>query len=132
MGGSRTYHLTRRYGLTAAEVDLMLQEQSGACAICREAPAVHVDHDHMTGQVRALLCFNCNGGLGQFRDDPQVLRRAADYVDLHTNGADGPPRLSRRHGSVVDVSARIRAMQEADARRATAPLPAWLLPAAAR
>ncbi|SFF46060.1 Recombination endonuclease VII [Blastococcus tunisiensis] len=62
----------------------MLRDQDGLCAICRVAPAVHVDHDHETGAVRALLCFNCNGGLGQFRDDPDVLRAAADYVAFHT------------------------------------------------
>jgi hypothetical protein len=84
VGGSRTYHLTRRYGITAAEADYLLERQQGLCAICRAAQAVHVDHDHATGAVRALLCFNCNGGLGQFKDDPNVLRAAAEYVEFHT------------------------------------------------
>jgi hypothetical protein len=83
VGGSRTYHLKRRYGISAIEADLMLESQEGLCAICRAAPAVHVDHDHATGKVRALLCFNCNGGLGQFKDDPAVLRAAAEYVRFH-------------------------------------------------
>lgn len=83
IGGSRTYHLKRRYGITAEDADAMLQEQGGVCAICRVAPAAHVDHDHSTGKVRALLCFNCNGGLGQFRDDPAVLQAAVFYVQHH-------------------------------------------------
>src|SRR4051794_15768316 len=58
LGGSRTYHLTRRYGITAAEFDYLFGQLGGLCAICRSAPAVHVDHDHATGKVRALLCFN--------------------------------------------------------------------------
>src|SRR3954454_23848933 len=82
-GGSRTYHLSRRYGISAEEADVMLAAQGGLCAICRAAPAVHVDHDHATDAVRELLCFNCNGGLGQFRDDPAVLRAAAEYVERH-------------------------------------------------
>ncbi|MGY1835919.1 endonuclease VII domain-containing protein [Blastococcus sp. SYSU DS0510] len=61
----------------------MLEEQNGVCAICRAAPAQHVDHDHATGAVRALLCFNCNGGLGQFRDDPWLMRMASFYVEHH-------------------------------------------------
>lgn len=84
VGGSRTYHLKRRYGITAEDADAMLLMQGGLCAICDAAPAAHVDHDHATGGVRALLCFNCNGGLGQFRDDPDVLRSAAEYVRFHT------------------------------------------------
>ena len=83
IGGSRTYHLRRRYGITAEEVDAMSAEQGGLCAICRRAPALHVDHDHRTGEVRALLCFGCNGGLGQFEDDPDALHAAACYVAFH-------------------------------------------------
>ncbi len=62
----------------------MLVAQGGLCAICRVAPAVHVDHDHATGAVRALLCFSCNGGLGQFKDNPEFLHAAAYYVAFHT------------------------------------------------
>ncbi|MGY1665852.1 endonuclease VII domain-containing protein [Geodermatophilus sp. SYSU D00696] len=83
VGGSRTYHLKRRYGITAEEADAMLAAQGGMCAICEVEPAVHVDHDHATGRVRQLLCFNCNGDLGQFKDDPVVLRAAAGYVERH-------------------------------------------------
>ena len=61
----------------------MLAAQQGVCAICRVAPAKHVDHDHATGAVRALLCFNCNGGLGQFKDDPAVMLAAAEYLRFH-------------------------------------------------
>ena len=85
-GGSRTYHLTRRYGISATEADAMLADQGGVCGLCRAAPAVHVDHDHQSGAVRDLLCFNCNGGLGQFRDDPALLRAAARYVEAHRAG----------------------------------------------
>jgi hypothetical protein len=100
VGGSRTYHLTRRYGITAAEADHMLRRQAGLCAICRTAAAAHVDHDHETGAVRALLCFNCNGGLGQFKDDPAVLRAAADYVEEHTRRQQRPTPLASRPAEV--------------------------------
>jgi len=92
-GGERTYHLRRRYGITAEEFDVMFESQGGLCAICRTAPAAHVDHDHDTGAVRELLCFNCNGGLGQFKDDPEVLQAAAHYVLRHR---DAPRSVSSR------------------------------------
>ncbi|MCZ2816225.1 endonuclease VII domain-containing protein [Modestobacter sp. VKM Ac-2984] len=92
VGGSRTYHLQRRYGITAVEADAMLADQGGLCAICAKAPAAHVDHDHDSGAVRSLLCFNCNGGLGQFKDDPALLRVAARYVESdHAGQLVGPP-----------------------------------------
>jgi hypothetical protein len=86
-GGSRHYHLKRRYGITAAEADAMLDAQGGMCAICGDRPAAHVDHDHRTGAVRSLLCFTCNSGLGNFRDEPELLRLAADYLDRHESAA---------------------------------------------
>lgn len=107
-GGSRTYHLSRRYGITAAEADLMLERQGGLCAICGAAPAAHVDHDHETGAVRSLLCFNCNGGLGQFRDDPAVLRAAADYVEAHRRRRRPQPLRARRDEVTSRPAARHR------------------------
>jgi hypothetical protein len=102
-GGYRTYHLSRRYGITADEADHLLRLQDGLCAICRAAPASHVDHDHATGAVRQLLCFNCNGGLGQFKDNPVALRAAAAYVERHRGDRDEssrppvtPARVPRR------------------------------------
>lgn len=51
----------------------------GPCDICgREGQ--HVDHDHLTGMHRGLLCRTCNVGLGYFRDDPRILRRASAYL----------------------------------------------------
>jgi hypothetical protein len=58
----------------------MKMVQRGLCAICSNAKAEHVDHDHETGRVRGVLCPECNSGMGQLKDDPATLRRAADYL----------------------------------------------------
>jgi len=82
-GGSRHCHLKRRYGIGADEAVALLDSQLGKCAICDcslSEKTAHVDHDHTTGAVRGVLCFNCNGGLGQFKDDPWRLLRAVDYL----------------------------------------------------
>lgn len=83
-GGTRAYHLQHRYGITEADYDAMLEAQGGLCAVCEEQPAVHVDHDHLFGNVRGLTCFNCNGGLGQFKDRVDIMRKAIDYLERTT------------------------------------------------
>lgn len=70
----------------------MLEAQGGMCAVCVQPLSIsksHVDHDHGTGGVRGILCFNCNGGLGQFKDDPERLRRAAQYLERDRDGRAG-------------------------------------------
>jgi Recombination endonuclease VII len=86
------YHLQYEYGLTLAQYEEMLMTQCGTCAVCGESEralykdtgepkrlAVH--HDHKTGAVVALVCQACNRGMGLLRDEPKLLRRAADLND---------------------------------------------------
>lgn len=69
------------YGLTIEERDALIEAQSGVCAICEKHEAVHVDHDHVTGSVRGVLCFRCNAALGQVADSSETLRRMIDYIE---------------------------------------------------
>ena len=85
--------LKYRFGITQADYERMLAKQDGRCAACGEPPPedkhLHVDHDHAccTGDktcgdcVRGLLCGSCNRGLGLLKDSPEILRRAAAYLD---------------------------------------------------
>lgn len=73
-------HLRRTYGLSATDYQRVSRTQGGVCAICRDGAAAHVDHDHETGRVRGLLCFNCNAGLGQFKDKTELLMAAMTYL----------------------------------------------------
>lgn len=60
-----------------------LLSRAGCARYAAPRPPVHVHHDHATGKIGDLLGFDCNGGLGQFRDDPDVLRAAAQYDRFH-------------------------------------------------
>ncbi|MET9255914.1 endonuclease VII domain-containing protein [Streptomyces sp. NPDC003717] len=77
----RRGHLKRQYGLTEDEREALVSAQRGVCCICLAASPVHVDHCHETGRVRGVLCFSCNAALGQFKDQPEAIRRAAAYVE---------------------------------------------------
>ncbi|MET8678683.1 endonuclease VII domain-containing protein [Streptomyces sp. NPDC004647] len=78
---SRARHPKIKYGMTEAERTRLDAEQMGVCVICPAALPEHVDHCHETGRVRGVLCFSCNAALGQFKDRPEVKRRAAAYVE---------------------------------------------------
>jgi Autographiviridae endonuclease VII len=80
----RKSHLKRKYGLTVEQYDEVLAAQGGGCAICGRLPrddiSLHVDHCHLTNDVRGILCFRCNNALGDFDHDERLLRAAADYL----------------------------------------------------
>ena len=77
----KDYLRSTRYGLTPEDYKKMYEEQNGKCAIpsCN-GDAEFVDHDHETTKVRRLLCRLCNSGLGFFRDNPNLLLEAAEYL----------------------------------------------------
>ena len=84
----RKYQYKTKFGITIEQYDLMLATQGGHCAICpatscTDGRRLHVDHDHQTGVVRQLLCDLCNKVLGMMKDEPDRLRRAADYLEHH-------------------------------------------------
>jgi len=76
--------LWQKYGLTAADYDALFEKQNRVCAICKEPPSryrLHVDHCHITGRVRGLLCVSCNTALGLLKDSPERCQIAAEYLE---------------------------------------------------
>jgi hypothetical protein len=70
----------------------LVDEQGGRCAICRRerspSRSLEVDHDHTTMKVRALLCLDCNTGLGKFKDSTALLKEAVKYLEQHAGAND--------------------------------------------
>ena len=84
----RNLHYKNKFGITLKEYRGMLKSQNKKCAICGNGKSANpngrrlsVDHDHKTGRVRALLCGNCNAGLGSFMDNSKLLRKAISYLE---------------------------------------------------
>jgi hypothetical protein len=80
---SRKSLLKKNYGMSLEEYAAKLAGQGGVCVICLEGheKSLCVDHDHKTRKLRDLLCTNCNVGLGNYNDDPALMRRGADYLE---------------------------------------------------
>ena len=78
------YNVERKYGITKDEYATLWKMQEGRCKICEEVfnqeTRPHTDHDHKTNKVRGLLCASCNKGLGHFKDNPDLLLLACDYL----------------------------------------------------
>lgn len=87
------YYLRKKYGLEVDEYEALLDSQDRKCAICgkqdggkgarQSRDRLCVDHDHDTGAIRAMLCNNCNAGIGYLADDPTRLLDAMLYLIAH-------------------------------------------------
>jgi len=116
----RNRYLKHAYGVSLEEYLSMEMEQSGVCAICSNPPGgrpLAVDHDHVSGKVRQLLCGPCNSGLGLFQEDRSTLEAAIKYLDkwealtsefLNTDTDVVPNRIERLptvlHAAVLPVT----------------------------
>ena len=82
----RDKQLKRQYGITRKQYDSMVMEQDNKCAICNQQEtsldrvALSVDHNHVTKQVRGLLCHKCNVALGLFSESELILIKALSYL----------------------------------------------------
>ena len=77
----------KKYGLTPAQYATMVDAQGGVCFLCAGHPdhgpgkTLNVDHCHSSGKLRKLLCSNCNRGIGLLQDNPELLHKAAEYIE---------------------------------------------------
>lgn len=97
------YVFKRRTGITLEERDIMFEKQGGKCLICETItpPTVTgwvVDHCHIHGHIRGILCSHCNQALGLFKDNPVALERAASYI-RERNNAEFVTQASTYYGS---------------------------------
>ena len=79
----KRYKLNRYYNLTLEEFNLMYESQNGKCYICEKkisGKEVKVDHNHLTGKVRKLLCHNCNTSLGLLNEDVKIFEKCIEYL----------------------------------------------------
>lgn len=74
------------YGISFDDCRELWNIQAGRCAICLDrliddgTRQTHVDHSHVSGIIRGILCVDCNVGLGRFKDNSESLTRAANYL----------------------------------------------------
>jgi Recombination endonuclease VII len=107
----RKHRLRCNYGISLEEYDAMLARQGGVCAICKKKPAkgkpLCVDHCHVTGEVRGLLCHKCNSVLAFGNDDPDILRAAIAYLQAareKEKGATYARKIAKRAPSKDDAT----------------------------
>ncbi len=87
----RKIHIKTKYKISMETFDILCAVQGNRCGICRrDLPIaekkwreVCVDHDHLTGKIRGILCRNCNTGVGHLQDNPDLLQAASLYVRKH-------------------------------------------------
>lgn len=83
---SENARLKYRYGVTLEEKLRLMEAQEDRCAICRLEfeSKPHLDHCHRSGAIRGVLCDTCNRGIGYFKDQPEMLESAANYLRAFT------------------------------------------------
>lgn len=80
----------RKYGLEPEEFHRMMSSQKEQCATCKKdfnwgdkQTKPHIDHCHKSGVIRGILCNKCNTTLGWLSDQPDTLKRMAEYLECH-------------------------------------------------
>lgn len=91
----RKFEVLRKYGITLDQYNQMVIDQNGLCKICNKPETdphkknLSIDHCHLTGKVRGLLCNHCNRGIGLLKEDYDILQRAADYLRTYSENKSG-------------------------------------------
>src|SRR5690606_16127686 len=94
---ARWSRIFRVYGITPEQYRAL---DDGRCPVCErpwsDTVRPCIDHDHVTGEVRGLLCVFCNRYVVGRHRDASILRRASDYLDRPRRGWIVPPKTRKR------------------------------------
>ncbi len=110
---NRVRGVTKNKNITIEQYYEMLKIQNNKCAICNKAETrkikgsneiarLCIDHCHETGIVRSLLCSDCNTGIGKLEDSPDLLRKAAEYIEHHKERSNAESKCSNPGESFKD------------------------------
>jgi hypothetical protein len=84
-------HLKKKYGISLEDYESLHKAQDGLCCICKKPESITtkkrisrlaVDHCHVTGKIRGLLCFKCNTSIALIEEDPNRLKAIRDYLEI--------------------------------------------------
>lgn len=84
---AKSRKLKFNYGITLEQYEVIVEIQNGKCAICKTLPAnkrLSVDHNHVTGKVRGLLCLKCNSAVAFAKEDVSILEEMISYIKKHS------------------------------------------------
>ena len=84
----KSNNYSSKYGISLSDVEQKIKQQGNCCPICKTSLAENpyaVDHSHMTGKVREILCHSCNKGIGFFYESTESLANAILYLQKHTD-----------------------------------------------
>ena len=96
----------RKFNCSDETIKELLSE--GVCTICgNDGPNLSIDHDHKANQVRGLLCMNCNIGIGQFKDDPELLEFARIYLLSAKNDPEADGYLNNNKQQIETIPANM-------------------------
>lgn len=93
----RKYTLARYWDMTPEMFEDLLNKHDRGCGICHkkerssERKPLVIDHDHTTGEIRGILCDNCNRGLGLLKDSQEILQQAIAYLNKAVETQDKKP-----------------------------------------
>lgn len=95
----KSSNLKRTWGITLEEKEKIMLSQNNCCAICLvsfdKIKIVCIDHNHVTGKVRNLLCVPCNAGIGNFKENINILKSAITYIEEWEKKSNGTKVISK-------------------------------------
>lgn len=74
------WKLKNIYNATIEDYEYIVNRSGGLCEICKKETKLYIDHDHITGKLRGMICNSCNLGLGKLGDSVKALELALEYL----------------------------------------------------